>query len=1000
MADGKLWVGGDFSPVGFINGSNLARLQWDGAPMTTSLLEPNGMVRCLLPDGNALWVGGAFTEVSGARRMGLARVVENDGSRLDPAFAPQFNGEVRCLLADGDGVLAGGSFTQVNGLRRPGVVRIFADGGVDPSFDAQLAGAQGIAVNAMARQPDGKILLAGLFDMVGSQAVANLARLHPDGSLDSGFRGSADGEVHALGVQADGHIVIGGDFLNASGDAAAKLARLNRNGAFNKTYIGFDDRVNTIAIQPDGKVLVGGRFGSVAGLRYGNLIRFLPDLQVEKPDPFADGEVFCCLPQSDGHVLVGGAFERIDTQERSGLARLDTNLRTDVTLGVNTGVTGQITTVVQEPDEKLLFAGPFTHIAGQGLTGMVRTNLNMSLDTTPRFVTSVGPGVTGIQVRRDEKMYIFGALTAVNGTDRAGIARLQPSGSLDPEFNANVSGTTAVSVNAIADQPDDGLWLGGSFNRLGDLSRPGIGRVRSSGGFIENSFAPTLPGAPSELLASPTGELTIVGIAGPTGELPGSVFTRRYSSTGKPMASYVSPVGGKVNGMCRLPDGKVLIWGLNPLGTNRNLVRLGLDGKPESSFFPFFDGEIRSVSVQADGGMLVLGAFATYRGGNTIVSNLDGFIHLSPDLRPGSATGRTSMIPSGLARAGMIQADGKFLFWGGFTSAKGERPGVARLSTAVPAAQELSIADGVSGPKIVWKRSGSAPQVERVWFSASNSGTTYGSASEGRWVKDHWESGDFNLPAKASLWIRAEGRVPSASGGDAGGLVQSVRQIFLEGEIDVAAGDDTRISGEGDEVNFGGSIQGALPARRTFTITNRGNDWLELGTPVVPEGFVAGPLSSSELAPGEQATVELVTDLSRAGTWTGELVIPSDDLDEAAFSIPLKTEVINPLRTSLLKPRAVLNRKTGLREQTVRVRNADDVTLPAFRVIVSGLPPGVEIRNASEQLPDGSYVFLVTQPLVPFASMDLKLEYFFPKKTPVRIMPRITTEVILESADS
>jgi hypothetical protein len=336
------------------------------------------------------------------------------------------------------------------------------------------------------------------------------------------------------------------------------------------------------------------------------------------------------------------------------------------------------------------------------------------------------------------------------------------------------------------------------------------------------------------------------------------------------------------------------------------------------------------------------------------------------------------------------------LFWGNFTYAKGERPGLARISTAVPAVQEVGIVEAEGGFKIVWQRGGSAPQVERVWFSASTNGTAFGLASEGLWINGRWESGVFNLPTRARVWIRAEGRVPSTNGGDAGGLVQSIRQVFLEGEIDVAVNENSLISGDGSEIDFGRRVQGSSAVSRTFTITNRGNDWLQLDEPVVPEGFIAGALSADQLAPGEQASLELTTDLSHAGAWTGELVIPSDDLDEAGFIIPLKSEILNPLRTSLLKPRAVLNRKTGLREQTVRVRNAAGVTFPGFRVIVRGLPPGVEVRNASEQLPDGSYVFVVTQPLGPFASADLRIEYFIPKKTPAKITPRIRTEVILE----
>ncbi|MEK7953810.1 hypothetical protein [Luteolibacter soli] len=973
---------------------NLACLQWDGVTAKGPVIETNGAVLCLLPGAdNSLLIGGAFTEVSGEVRAGLARVVESDGARLDFEFAPKFDGEVRCLLADGDGVLVGGNFIRVNGQRRAGVVRLLMNGEVDPAFDAKLEGEEGVAVNAMARQPDGKIVLGGLFDMAGKQAVANLARLYPSGVLDTRFLGSADGEVHAIGVQASSHIVIGGDFLNVSAHPAAKLARLNRQGDFTQTLEGLDERVSTISIQADGRVLAGGRFGSLASSKNGVFLRLSAELQVEKTDPFITGEVTCCMPQSDGRILVGGSFDVADNRPSYGLARLDSNMRADTSVGSRTGVTGSIATAVQLPDEKLLFTGPFTRLGASTVPPLVRTDSNVVLDTTFKN-PSLGTGLTGIQVLRDQRLFVFGYMES---SSHPGIVRLQSSGLLDQSFKTSFSGPAPLVVNAIADQANDRLLLGGNFTHINQVPRSMIGRVSSTGGSDQNSI-PVLEGAPTEFLTSPSGELTIGGGIPAVGETPARAFLRRYDVKGNIVASYQSENGGKVNGLCRLPDGKTLVWGLRPLGGEANMVRLGLNGKPES-FSPSFNGEVRSVSVQADGSMLVLGAFTTYRSGGSGWSTPDGFVHVGPDFRSRNNVPVTALSPPGLGRAGLVQTDGKFLFWGGFTSTKGSRLGLARLSTVVPASQELGLGAGESWSRIAWQRSGSAPEVERVWFSSSTNGTTYGTASEGRWVHGRWEWEKYSLPSKTPVWIRAEGRVPSSGGGDAGGLVQSIRQVFLEGEIDVAEGENSLISGSGDEINFGGQIQGVPPLRRTFTITNRGNDWLRLGEPVVPQGFIAGALSASQLAPGDQATIEVTSDLSRAGVWTGELVIPSDDIDESEFVTSLKSEALTPLRTILLKPQTVLNRKTGLREQVIRVRNAAGITYTSFRVIVSGLPQGVEIRNAnSELLPDGSYVIVVDQALGAFGNMDLKLEYSFPKKTPARLVPRITAEAILETA--
>lgn len=999
MPDGQLWVGGEFSRVGTTPVGNLARLNWNGRIAPTVALEPDGMVLCLLPlPDNTLWVGGAFTEISGVRRAGLARVTENDGARLDAGFSPEIGGEVRCLLADGDGVLVGGVFHLVNDTRRAGLVRLLADGSVDPAFDAGLAGSQGVAVNALARQPDGKVVVAGFFDAVGPQAAGNLARLHPGGKLDSTFGGSTDGEVHALGVQADGHLVIGGDFLTASGTAAAKLARLNRDGSFDRTINGIVDRVNTIAIQADGKILAGGREGTFPHTRYGSLLRLSAGLDVESSyDPLADGDVFCCTVQSDNHLLAGGAFNRVDLTSRLGLARLDSSGRTDITLGSNSRLGGEVSTIVQQPDEKLIFAGPFPSLAGVSSGGLVRTHLNGTVDNG--FLRpNVGPGLLGVQVRNDRKLVVFGSMTAVNGSARTGIARLQANGPLDPAFNANVAGPAGVVVSAFADQPKDRLLLGGNFTHLGGKPMPWAGVV----GTNEVLGAPILPaptGAPVDFIAIPGEDITVAGHRADDGGQGShrSFMSRHRSSSGTLVSGYQSHPGGKVNGICRLPDGSLLVWGHNPLGMDRNLCRVLSSGKHDPAFSPYFDGEVGSVSVQADGGMIVIGEFSTYSFGGSRRTGLSGIVHLLPDLQPDNSSHYALSI-SGRPRSGMIQADGKFVFWGGFiwAGSGSSRSGLARMPAEKPAVQELGIQFGEVGPKLVWTRSGSTPQVERVWFSASTDGTNYGVADEGRWIDGRWESRAFDLPVRTPLWIRAEGRVPSTNGGDAGGLVQSVRQVFLEGEIDVAVDEEGRVSGEGDGVDFGQNFQGGSPFVRTVTIRNRGNDLLALGPVVVPQGFVAGLIATEWLEPGQEVDFEISPDLSLAGEVTGELVIPSDDLDEPAFVIPLKTTNINPLRAGFTKPRAVPNRKTGLREQTLRVRNAAAVTVPAFRVILRGLPAGVEVRNATGTLPDGSFVIDHLQPLGPFETIEIKLDYFFPKRTPARTVPRVSAEVILD----
>ena len=55
-------------------------------------------------------------------------------------------------------------------------------------FDPNVDGISGVAVTAMAVQPDGKILIGGNFNStVGGQVRNGIARLNPDGTLDTAF---------------------------------------------------------------------------------------------------------------------------------------------------------------------------------------------------------------------------------------------------------------------------------------------------------------------------------------------------------------------------------------------------------------------------------------------------------------------------------------------------------------------------------------------------------------------------------------------------------------------------------------------------------------------------------------------------------------------------------------------------------------------------------------------------------------------------------------------
>src|ERR1019366_3634764 len=137
--DGKVVIGGEFTIVGGLSRSRIARLNADGAVDTTFNpgLGANDTVYTLLVqgDGNIL-VGGAFTQFHTALHHGLTRLLPSGA--LDPSFSPGSSADdtvhsVYFAPAESR-IYVGGAFTSFNSTRRVGVARLFLDGTVDTSF--------------------------------------------------------------------------------------------------------------------------------------------------------------------------------------------------------------------------------------------------------------------------------------------------------------------------------------------------------------------------------------------------------------------------------------------------------------------------------------------------------------------------------------------------------------------------------------------------------------------------------------------------------------------------------------------------------------------------------------------------------------------------------------------------------------------------------------------------------------------------------------------------
>ena len=111
---------------------------------------------------------------------------------------------------------------------------VAANGVLDPGFNPGTAntGTDG-SVQAIVVQPDGKIVITGLFTKYNGITRNRIARLNQDGTPDLTFdpgTGAETGKIateaiNALARQSDGRLVIGGDFTLYDGVARVCIAR-------------------------------------------------------------------------------------------------------------------------------------------------------------------------------------------------------------------------------------------------------------------------------------------------------------------------------------------------------------------------------------------------------------------------------------------------------------------------------------------------------------------------------------------------------------------------------------------------------------------------------------------------------------------------------------------------------------------------------------------------------------------------------------------------------
>lgn len=335
-------------------------------------------------------------------------------------------------------------------------------------------------VAGLAVQPDGKILVGGLFTTVGGVTRNHIARINPDGSLDSGFNPDAGGAtswaVEAILVQSDGKVIIGGSFNTIGATTRSRIARLYADGALDLSFNpNANGTVTSLAEQPDGKLIIAGSFTTVDGLARSRIARLNTDGTVDPSfNASVNSYVRSASLQADGKILIGGGFTTVGGVTRNWLARLNSTGTLDA--GFNPAPSAPVYCTRELSDGKILIAGQFGFVNGLAQQRIARLNPDGTLDAGFSFTITNSIYTTSVQA---DGRVLVGGLSPVNGVAGTTLARLNSDGTLDSSFNPYIYGEPPLVpwVYGLALQDDGRILAGGDFTSVGGVYRNFMARL-------------------------------------------------------------------------------------------------------------------------------------------------------------------------------------------------------------------------------------------------------------------------------------------------------------------------------------------------------------------------------------------------------------------------------------------------------------------------------------------------------------------------------------------
>ncbi len=467
-------------------------------------------------------------------------------------------------------------------------MRFRSNGSVDTAFSSGIVrtaiGTSNEEANAVALQSDGNIVAAGFSFSAATNNDFALARYHPRGVLDTSFDsdgmvttaiGSGDDTARDVVIQPDGKIIALGYSLVSAANYDLALVRYNADGSLDTGFGGGDGIVITpigagndfgsaVLLQPDGKIIAFG--DSVIGSSPDFFVaRYHHDGTLDTS--FGGGNGFVITPlatidratsavlQPDGKIIGAGRAGDGSTDDFL-IVRYNANGSLDTTFDgdgiLTTALNGFdfISTVILQPDSKIIAVGSSAAPAGLNAVAVVRYNSDGTLDlgfgTDGKVITDVNPSgndsASGVDLMPDGDIVIAGLIEDFFSQRDFLILRYEADGTLDASYGSSGIVQTAASsqlgssddfARDVIVQPDGKIVAAGfavvDGSRDFAIVRYGHSPVPAAITFVVNSPLDTIDAAQGDgLCRDANGNCTLRAAIDESNAMPGTVATINF----------------------------------------------------------------------------------------------------------------------------------------------------------------------------------------------------------------------------------------------------------------------------------------------------------------------------------------------------------------------------------------------------------------------------------------------------------------------------------------